>query len=1010
MSSDTSEQALETLIVSELTGRSLDDVAHGDSHDATASYGAGCYVEGSPTDFDREHVIDLAKLTQFLEATQPNKAAALSLHDASPTRTQFLHRLDSELAKRGVVDVLRNGIQHGNINQLSLFYGTPSPGNVKAEELHRKNIFSVTRQLRYSRDETQNALDLCLLINGLPVATFELKNSLTKQTAADAVEQYKRDRNPKEPLFRFGRCLVHFAVDDAEAQMCTHLRGKDSWFLPFNKGWKDGAGNPPNPNGLKTDYLWKEVLTRDGLTDIIENYAQIVVEKDDKGRKKPPKQIFPRFHQRDVVRKLLADVRDKGVGKRYLIQHSTGSGKSNSIAWLAHQLIAVRNSGDELFDSIIVVTDRRILDKQIQNTIKQFMQVKAVIGAVTGDSASKTKQFTHFLNSGKKIIITTIQTFPFVLQEVGGEHQGKRFAIIIDEAHSSQGGKASAAMNEALGDPEDTVNNELERLAKVRRMLSNASYFAFTATPKNKTLEIFGEPVAAGDAESVGVQQTPGGARKPFHSYTMKQAIQERFIMDVLESYTPINSYYNLVKTIEDDPEFDKKKANRKLRRYVEAHDHAIRVKAEIMVDHFHRKVIGRRKMNGEARAMVVCNGINQAISYYHAIAAYLKQIRSPYEAIVAFSGEKERDGETVTEASINGFPSRLIPERFRENPYRLLVVADKFQTGYDEPLLHTMYVDKPLAGIKAVQTLSRLNRADPRKRDTFVLDFVNDADTIETAFSTYYRTTVLSQETDPNRLHDLRHALDAHQVYAQDQMDEFVALYLGNADRDTLDPILDACVAHYLEELDEDEQIDFKHNSKTFTRTYEFLASILPFTNAEWEKLCIFLNFLIPKLPAPKDEDLSKGILEAVDMESYRAEVQTTMNIALEDSDGEVAPIPTGVGVRKPEPELDRLSNILKTFNEQWGTQFSDSDKVAKDIRDYIIPKVKENTAYQNAMKHSDKAAARLEHDEAVKQAVVDMLSNNTELYKLFNDNSGFRQWLTGSIFAMTYEPRRTV
>src|SRR5690606_32291244 len=505
---------------------------------------------------------------------------------------------------RGGIGVLRTGGGHGPVH-LALFDGTPSPGNAKAEALHAENRFSITRQLAYSMDETRRALDLCLFINGLPIATFELKNSLTKQTVEDAVQQYRRDRDPRERLFEVGRCVVHFAVDDAEVRMCTELRGKGSWFLPFNQGYHDGAGNPPNPQGLKTDYLWKEVLTPAGLTDILENYAQIVEEKDPKTGRKKRVQIWPRYHQLDVVRKALADARGHGAGRRYLIQHSAGSGKSNSIAWLAHQLIGLRGDSGAVFDSVIVVTDRRILDDQIQKTIKGFMQVGATVG-----HAERSGDLRRYIQEGKKIIVSTVQKFPFILDEIALD-AGKRFAIIIDEAHSSQGGKTSAAMSAALAgaasepedeaDPEDAINAALEARMVARKMLTNASYFAFTATPKNKTLEMFGEalpPDADGKVK-----------HRPFHSYTMKQAIEEEFIRDVLKHYMPVDSYYKLVKKTEDDPEFDVKKARKKLRRYVESHDHAIRLKAEIMVDHFHEQVLAPGKIGGQARAMVVTSG-----------------------------------------------------------------------------------------------------------------------------------------------------------------------------------------------------------------------------------------------------------------------------------------------------------------------------------------------------------------------------------------------------------------
>jgi type I restriction enzyme R subunit len=997
---DTSEAGLETLICRALTGSDCAPRPSGAPAvvaETPPPYGGLGWLPGDPADYDREYCVDRVQLAAFLRSTQPEVAEALDLDHDSPTRRKFLARLQGEVSKRGVVDVLRGGIQHGP-HRVELFYGTPSPGNETARALYEQNRFSVTRQLRYSRDETQRALDLVLFINGLPVFTFELKNRLTKQTVHDAIEQYKRDRNPREHLFELGRCIAHFAVDDSEVWFCTHLQGKASWFLPFNKGWNDGAGNPPNPHGLKTDYLWREILTRESLTDILENYAQLVEQKDPKTGKRWRKQIFPRYHQLDVVRKLLADAREHGAGRRYLIQHSAGSGKSNSIAWLAHQLIGLAREGKPVFDSIIVVTDRRILDQQIRDTVKQFAQVRATVG-----HAEHSGDLRCFIESGKKLIISTLQKFPFILEEIGNEHRGRRFAIIIDEAHSSQGGRTAAKMSMALSEAgaeedDESFEDRINRLMEAKKLLPNASYFAFTATPKNKTLEIFGTP----DPQPDGTVK-----HRPFHSYTMKQAIQEGFILDVLANYTPVKSYYKLVKTIEDDPEFDKKKAQKKLRRFVEGHEHAIRLKAEIMVDHFHEQVLAKGKLGGQARAMVVTGSIQRAIQYFHAVQAYLAERKSPYRAIVAFSGEHEYGGVKVTEASLNGFPSSQIPDKIREDPYRFLICADKFQTGYDEPLLHTMYVDKVLSGIKAVQTLSRLNRAHPKKHDTFVLDFVNDPEVIQKAFEPYYRTTILADETDPNKLHDLKADLDGYQVYAPEQVEQLVRLYLDGADRDQLDPTLDTCVAAYLEHLDEDAQIDFKGKAKAFVRTYSFLSSILPYTHAEWEKLSIFLNFLVPKLPAPKEEDLSKGILEAIDMDSYRLEKRATMKIALPDTDTEIEPVPTGGGGHKPEPELERLSNIIKAFNDLFGNiPWNDADRVRKLLTEEIPARVAADTAYQNARKFSDKQNARIEHDKALVRVMTALLKDDTELFKQFSDNASFRRWLTETVFALTYSP----
>ena len=997
MTTDASERGLERLICTALAGHACDPPQAGQvSEPHAGGYGRVGWSGGSSHDYDREFCVDRVQLAAFVRATQPEAAESLALDEDGPTRRKFLARLQGEISKRGTIDVLRHGIKHG-AHDLDLFYGTPSAGNVQAQERFAQNRFTVVRQLRYSRDETQRALDIGLFINGLPVFTLELKNSLTKQTVADAVEQYKKDRNPREKLFELGRCVAHFAVDESEVRFCTHLKGMTSWFLPFNQGWKDGAGNPPNPGGIKTDYLWRQVLARESLANVLENYAQVIEAKDEKTGRKKRTQVWPRYHQLDVVRRLLADAAAHGAGRRYLIQHSAGSGKSNSIAWLAHQLIALAEDGAPVFDSIIVVTDRVLLDRQIGDTIRQYAQVGATVGR-----AQQSGDLRRFIVAGKKIIISTVQKFPFILDEIGNEQRSRRFAIIIDEAHSSQGGRTSASMSAALGTAgqegeDETFEDRINRVMESRRLLPNASYFAFTATPKNKTLEIFG----AADLQPDGAVR-----HRAFHSYTMKQAIQEGFILDVLAHYTPVASYYQLAKTVEDDPEFDIKKAQKKLRRFVEGHDHAIRLKAEIMVDHFHEQVIAKNKIGGAARAMVVTNGIERAIQYFHAIREYLQERKSPYRAVVAFSGEPEYGGRKVTEASLNGFPSGQISEKIKEDPYRFLVCADKFQTGYDEPLLHTMYVDKTLSGIKAVQTLSRLNRAHEKKHDVFVLDFLNDADTIRDAFADFYRATILAGETDPNKLHDLQADLDAAQVYSPEQVADLVERYLGGAERDELDPILDACVAVYVHELDEDAQVDFKGKAKAFVRTYGFLSCVLPYTNAGWEERSIFLNFLISRLPAPDDEDLSKGILDAIDMDSYRVEKLAVQQILLHDTDAEIDPVPASDGGHRPEAELDRLSNILKTFNDLFGDiAWQDGDRVGQLITETIPAQVAADSAFRNARQNSDDANTRIEHDKALERIVTRIVKDDAELFKQFVDNEDFRRWMTARVFELACE-----
>ncbi|GFG85745.1 type I restriction endonuclease subunit R [Mycolicibacter algericus] len=971
------EESLEALIVDQMTD--------------------GGWIEGKPGDFNASYALDIGELAAFVGETQPNHVEPLGLVADSPARHKFLARLQGEITKRGVVHLLRNGVDHLG-HHLDLYYPTPTDGNAKAAELFAGNRFAVTRQVHHSISKPGDAVDLVAFVNGLPIFTFELKNNITKQTVEDAVEQYQRDRDPRDPLFRFGRTIAHFAVDDQRVKFCTELKGKSSWFLPFDQGYDDGAGNPPNPDGIKTDYLWRRILVPASLAGIIENYAHIVEEKDPKTGRKSCKAIFPRFHQLDVVRNLLADVAARGAGQKYLIQHSAGSGKSNSIAWLTHQLTETTHADKVAFDSIIVVTDRIILDNQLTQTIKAFMQVGSTV-----KHADKSGDLRRAITAGKKIIITTVQKFPYILDDIGAGHRDRTFAIVIDEAHSSQGSKTSAAVSRALArvetseEEEVTFEDQINAIIDSKKMLPNASYFAFTATPKNKTLQMFGEPVANPDG-TVGY--------KPFHSYTMKQAIQEGFIMDVLASYTPVGSYYKLMKTVADDPEFDAKRASKKLRAYVEGNQHAIAQKAQIMVEHFLDQLIAKQKIGGQARAMIVTSSIPRCIEYFHAVRDALAARKSPYQAIVAFSGEHDYLGEAVTEASLNGFPSAAIAGKIKEDPYRILVVANKFQTGYDEPLMHTMYVDKTLSGVLAVQTLSRLNRAHPAKHDTFVLDFANDAEAIKRAFDPYYRTTVLSEETDANKLHDLINDLDGFGIYTPEHVDAFVKLYLADAGPDELHPVLDACVAEYIELPDEDDQVKFKGDAKAFLRTYNFLSAVLPYGSVEWEKRSIFLDNLVPKLPAPAEDDLAAGILENIDLESYRAEKQIAMKIVLEDEDGSLEPVPAAGGGHRAEPELEKLSEILKSFNDHFGNiEWEDADRIQRRITEEIPRIVAEDEAYRNAQANDDPVNARVEMNRALGKVMLSLISDETQLFKAFQDNESFKRWLEDAVFEATYK-----
>jgi len=973
------------------------------------------YVLRTSGYYDNVNCIDTDLLFQFLEKTQAKAIEKLKRYHKDLYKQKIVKRINDRIKAKGIIEVLRKGVTDGFTDtKLHLFYDKPvSHYNTKDNELYAANIFSVMRQVYYSTKNT-NSLDVVIFINGLPVISFELKNELTKQNVSHAIKQYKKDRDPNEELFRLGRLLVNFAVDTEEVWMCTQLKGEKSFFLPFNKGNNNGAGNPPN-GGIKTNYLWKEILTKVSLTNILQNYTQIITEekeyRDSKGKKrikKEKKLIFPRFHQLSAVRQILADAQEKGAGQKYLIQHSAGSGKSNSISWLAHQLVGLHDKyGTEtIFDTVIVITDRRVLDKQIRENIKQYQQVKGVVQAITEGS----KQLKTALEDGKKIIITTIQKFPYIVEEIG-DLPGNNFGIIIDEAHSSLSGQMARKLNETLSkvQDEEELQSDLENydenendevtgedliraIVKSRKLLPNASYFAFTATPKNKTLELFGVPF----------EQDGKTKYRAFHLYSMKQAIEEGFILDVLQNYTTYQSFYALLKKIEDDPEYDKKKAQKKLKSFVEGHEHAIKKKSKLMIDHFLGNVVQKRKIGGKAKAMMVTSSRKKAVQYKYAFDKYLNSINSPYKAIVAFSGEIE--GET--ESSLNGFPSGNIPEEFEKDEYKFLLVANKYQTGFDQPLLHTMYVDKKLGGVNAVQTLSRLNRSHPLKQDTFVLDFANTAEDIEKAFKPYFESTILGEATDPNKLFDLQDALDNYQVYSREQVEEFSDKILANMPVDQLHAILDEASEVFRNDLEKEEQADFRAKVKTYVRLYIFLSQIVPFENAYLERLYIFLNHLQSKLGSD-DIEMPIDILENINMDSYRLQLEATNIIALEQGN-DLQPIPTEMRGGLNEPEIDKLSNILQTFNDKYGTEFEDTDKV-RQMAENIANDVAKNEELINSIKFSDEQNARITSDKVVGDELLKHITTNFDLYKLYSDNKEFKEDFSAMMFGIVKEILKT-
>lgn len=947
------------------------------------------YEQGQSADFDREYTLDPGRVERFIRSTQPDKVEQTMCFGPESQRRNFFRRLSDKIASDGITNVLRKGFRFNGL-LFDLYYPTPSELNPSAIDFYQRNIFSVTRQLHHSAENTLDALDVCIFINGFPIITAELKNHYTGQTVKNAIKQYQDDRPATDPLFAPRRCAVHFAVDDEQIMMCSELKGKDSWFLPFNKGVNGGAGNPWRESKILTEYLWQEVLTKDSLADILENYAQ-VIEKEEEGKPKPVKRvIWPRYHQLDCVRKLLFETRSNPIGQRFLIQHSAGSGKSNTITWLAYQLVTLVEDDENIVDSVIVVTDRINLDKQIRGNITAFKRLSNIV-AWAEDSAS----LKEALQGGKKIIITTIHKFQFILDTIGGSLGNMNFAIIIDEAHSSQNGAMSADMNIVVSgnseNEEEDIEDRILKIIKGRKMAPNVNYYAFTATPKNKTLEMFGTPVQHPDGQTGHI---------PFHEYTMKQAIEEGFIMDVLRNYTPYKSYYKIIKSIEADPEFDKNQASKKMRGFVERQPQTIKEKSLIIVNHFLDKVIGAHKVGGQARAMVVTSSIIRAIEFYYAITKQLEEMHCPYKAIVAFSGEKEYCGKMVTEAIINGFPSSEIEKKIENDPYRILVVANKFQTGYDQPLLHTMYVDKQLSDVKAVQTLSRLNRCHPKKKDTFILDFANDPEDIQRAFQTYYKGTSLSYETDPNKLNDLIEIVEDANIYTDEDVLEFNKLYWTSAPREDLDAIINRCVARFKDELSEEQQIKCKSAIKSYVRTYPFLAAVMPFISPEWEKLYHFYYYLGTKLPKLAIDDWTEGLIESIDFDKYRIVEQEEVNLSLSDSNAEIDPVPVTIGGGKSEPQMESLSKIIEDFNTLYGgIEWEHADTVRAQIQQ-LPALLAKSESFVNAVHNSDSDTAQLQCNTDLFQIVINMMAENTEFARNYLDNETFRNFVNSRVF----------
>lgn len=1008
MLSQTNEQALESTIEKRLTGHCLEELKNipGALAERDDLYRAGNgYYIGMPNDFNPKYAIDEYRFWNFLEETQ--KEELEKLQKQSDWKLKILERLDRMIKKYGVLRLLRKGLDVDDAHFTLLYVLPLASSSDSVKEKFESNQFSVTRQIRCSLSNPLEEIDMVLFINGLPIATIELKNAWTGQNAkVHGQNQYKFQRDITQPLLNFGRCIVHFAVDTDEVYMTTKLDGANTFFLPFNKGYNFGKGNPPNSFGHKTAYLWDEILTRRSVANIIQHFVRFDGKDTDPLSKKTL--YFPRYHQLDVVRRLIKDASEKGTGQTYLIQHSAGSGKSNSITWAAYQLIetypvsdAVRGSkgtNNPLFDSVIVVTDRRLLDKQLRENIKEFSEVKNIVAP-----AYSSKELKESLESGKRIIITTIQKFPFIIDGIA-DLSDKRFAVIIDEAHSSQSGSASDNMNRAMGADEDADSDDpqdkiLEAM-RSRKMRGNASYLAFTATPKKNTLEKF------------GVRQEDGKF-KPFHLYSMKQAIEEEFILDVLANYTTYKSYYEIEKSIAENPLFDTAKAQKKLRTFVERNPHTIATKAEIMLDHFITNVVNKKKLKGKAKAMVVTQRIETAISYYFALQKIIESKGNPFRIAIAFSGTKKINGIEYTEDSINNFPKSLdtakpsdpgyitdtIARYFDMDEYRVLVVANKYLTGFDQPKLTAMYVDKKLQDVMAVQALSRLNRSANKlgkgTEDLFVLDFFNSTEDIKKSFDPFYTSTTLSKATDVNVLHELKAHMDDVGVYEWSEVEDFIIKYFKGVNAQELSPIIDFAAARFNTglEMEEKQKADFKIKAKQFVKIYGQMAAIMPYEVVNWEKLYWFLKFLIPKLIVTDPSNEIDELLNSVDLSTYGLErVKLNTSIGLDASESELDPQnPNPRGAHGSEEQIDPLDLIIASFNERWfqGWEATPEEQRIKVV--HIAQKMRTHPDFKEKYSENpDEQNREIAFRKIFEEVIGEQRKNELDLYRLLAKDEG--------------------
>ena len=949
----------------------------------------GGYEKGVPEHLNRATAMDEDTFLRFIKTTQPREWEKHCKNYPTNSEQALLKRFQDEVSATNLLQVLRHGFKDRGVKFYPCFFKPETTLNPETVERYNQNILHCTRQMKFSLLD-ERSIDIVLLLNGIPVVSMELKNQFTGQDVSNAINQYKFDRATKDKMFEFKqRVLVHFAVDLYEVYMTTRLQGTNTYFLPFNQGSNGagnvgGKGNPQTSDEYMTAYLWKRVLTKDSLMEILQKYMHLQKEdiKDKDGKVTGTKEtmIFPRYHQLDVVTKLLADVKERGSGKNYLIQHSAGSGKSNSIAWLAHRLQSLHDNNDEvIFNSVIVVTDRKILDSQLQDTIYQFDHVDGVVRPITkGSESLKTA-----LNDGAKIIITTLQKFPYIYQDV--EATGKRYAVIVDEAHSSQSGTAAKKLKEALGDTEEILEQyareEAEEESKTEDyednlvkelsthgMHKNISFFAFTATPKNKTLQLFGE-------------KQENGNYRAFHIYSMRQAIEEGFILDVLKNYTTYERYYKIAKTIDGDPEYDKVKGSKAVARFESLHPHNIAQKTAIMVEHF--RDITKKKINGKAKAMVVTASRLHAVRYYYAFKNYIETHNyNDIDVLVAFSGTvTDENKQEYTEEKINGIKESQLKKEFHDN-FDVLIVAEKYQTGFDEPLLHTMFVDKKLNNVKAVQTLSRLNRTTRGKEDTFVLDFVNTQEEIKNAFQPYYEATVLEGETDPNVIYNLKRQLDDFHIYQETEVEAFAKKFYQKTTPtlDVLSPILKPALERY-EVLEDKKKDEFKSLIHSFNRIYSFVIQVARMFDKDMQKLYVYTKFLSKVLP--KDNIEKVNLNDALVLEYYKLQKTAEGNITLDQTEGVIPPV-DGAGGSGRQKEKDPLSEIIEKFNKKFGTEFTEQDKVLEQLKLDIMKDEK----MANCAKTGDKTAFEALYEKQFVDIAMNRYEQNDNFFKALFEN----------------------